>query len=335
MKIFLTGASGFLGRHLISYLEDSSHEIVAMTRSSSSDLGVTTHVGDIVTDDGLVKAMRGCDWLVHAAGRVSHDPANAQALWDVHVKGSKRVIESARSAGIKKIVYISTSGVVAVSDDPNLVANETSPTPRHLIKNWPYYRSKLYAEEYVLSQNSEDLPIVSLNPSLLLGPGDAPDGPSTSAIRLFLEGRVPLAPPGGLSFVDVRDIPQAIDLAFERGVGGQRYLLGSANMTFTEFYQRLSRISGLPAPTATMPLLTRRLIGWVPGWKRFGVSIGVDLSREDLDMSCHTWYLDHAKAHEVLGWLPRDPQATLEDTVDDLAHQAGQYQPFVTTRFTD
>ena len=104
-----------------------------------------------------------------------------------------------------------------MSDQPDFVGTEEGPSPERFIQAWPYYRAKRYAEHLALSAADEDLEVVCLNPSLLLGPGDEPAGASTHAVRVFLDEGVPIAPPGGISFVDVRDVAQAIGLAIHAG----------------------------------------------------------------------------------------------------------------------
>ena len=328
MRVLLIGATGFLGRNILSRLAAEDLEVVAMVRSEA-DLGVPTRRGDILDLESLKAAMADVDVVIHGAGKVSHDPDDAQQLFQLHVVGTENVLEAAAEVGVKRVVYISTSGTIAVSDDLDRVARETDEPPLKFIKSWPYYRSKLIAEQAALSRSSEALPVISLNPSLLLGPGDIPDGPSTAPVRQFLDGDVPAAPPGGISFVDVRDVAEAVVSALTKGEPGKRYLLGGANMTFSAFYGRIARIADKPAPLVTMPASTLKVLRWLPKWKDLGSTFGVRLAREDLELACHNWYLDHAQATAELSWTPRDPQRTLEDTVHDIQSRAGEYEPWV------
>ncbi len=331
MRVLLTGATGFLGRNILSRLQGGEHTLLAMTRNPDADLGpgVERVVGDVLDAGSLKAAMADVDVLIHGAGKVSHDPKDAAELMRLHVAGTRNVLDAAAEAGVSRVVYISTSGTIAVSDDLKSIPDEESEPPLPFIKEWPYYRSKLFAEQEALSRSSESLPIISLNPSLLLGPGDVPDGPSTASVRHFLDGDIPASPPGGLSFVDVRDVAEAVALAMTKGEPGARYLLGSANMSFADFYGRLARISGSNAPLATMPAATLRLLRFLPKWKKIGTTFGIDLTREELELACHVWYLDNSRAAADLGWIPRDPQRTLEDTVHDIQSRAGEYEPWV------
>lgn len=323
MKVLLTGATGFLGTHLLKALVSDGHEVIAVSRKAR-DLGVETRQADVTDPKSLAGLAKGCEVVVHAAGHVSHLPEAAHDMWRVHVKGTENTLAEAVSSGCRRFVSIGTSGTVAVSRDPDHVADELSPTPLGIIQAWPYYRSKLWAEQAVLA--AKGIEAVSLNPSLLLGPGDL-EGQTTRSVRYFLEDRMPGVPPGGLSFVDVRDVADAVALALVRGRGGKRYLLGGANMTFGAFYERLSRITGLPVPPVKLPKATGRFLRFVPDWGREnGFGFFRKVERIDLEYGCYHWYLDNRRALTELQWRPRDPGETLRDTVADLLARAGGHE---------
>ena len=321
MRIAITGATGFLGRHLVGRLTPK-HEVVCISRSGAAPDGCVGKKVDIVKGRGLKTAFAKADAVVHAAGMVSHSLDRAEETWSVHVTGTQNVLEAARSAGVSRFVHASTSGTIAVSADPTFMGTEQSPPPNELIASWPYYRSKLYSEQLVM--DATDLDVVCMNPSLLLGPGDAFGGASTHAVSVFLDHGVPVAPPGTISFVDVRDAAEAIETALTKGRSGERYLLAGANLTFAEFYARLARMSGREEPWMAMPSVTRRALRWFPKWgKAHGISAGIGpvIGRDDLELACHHWSVDSSKAQRELDWAPRGPNETLEDTLDDLERQ--------------
>ena len=322
MKIAITGATGFLGRHLVDRLA-GKHELHCISRSGQAREGCHGHAANVTDGEALRAAFEDCETVIHAAGMVSHDQIDADRLWDVHVVGTERVIEAARAVGVRRLVHISTSGTVAVSDDPDFCGTEDMADPLQTIATWPYYRSKLFSEHAVREAIGSDLEVVILNPSLLLGPGDEPLGASTDCVRMFLDHSIPFPPPGGVSFVDVRDVAQAIELVLEKGGSrGERYLLGPGNQTFYEFYSCLARITGRSGPMMALPRQTRRLLGVLPELgKEKGLGLGATLSRSQLELACHYWYVDDTRAREVLGWVPRDPLRTLEDTVFDIQAQ--------------
>lgn len=311
-RIVVTGATGFLGQHVVERLRAGGAEVIGTSRSG----GRGFVAADVLDAEALREAMRDADVVVHAAGDVSHHPDDAEWMHRVHVRGTENAVTAARDVGVKRFVHLSTSGTVAVSTKGDAVHDEHAPAPLGIISAWPYYRAKYFAEQVALS--AEGIEVISLNPSLLLGPGDHKGG-SVRSVRLFLEDRVPGIPPGGLSFVDVRDVANAVALAVEGGRPGHRYLLAGANMTFAAFYGRLARLTGKPAPALTLPETTRKVLEWLPSWgRKGGIGLTTKVDRHDLEFACHTWFCDTRKARAELGWSSRDPQLTLEDTVRHL-----------------
>ncbi len=327
-RFLVTGATGYLGRHLVQTLREHGHEIVALIRKNEPDLeGTTRATGDVLDRSSIERALAGCEAVFHCAGKVSRKPEDAEDLYKLHVEGTRNVIDACIAKSVRRIVKASTSGTIAVSDDPDFVATEENDAPIGLLNRWPYYRSKLFAEKLALEKhgsklaNGGTLEIVCVNPTLLLGPGDL-NGSSTEDVRLFLERRIPAIPPGGLSFVDARDAAEGMRLAMEHGIGGRRYLLGACNLTIKELFARLERISGVRAPLLSMPSAKARDIAVAGAGmlerlaSRIGVPVAVDpLS---LDMAHFYWYLDASLAENELGWMPRDPSETLVDTIRDL-----------------
>lgn len=322
-RFLVTGATGFLGAHLVNELATAGHEVVAFARKSPEkgllSASVVFVTGD-VTDEAAVKAAAsGCVGVFHCAGKVSRDEADAELLQKVHVQGTKTTLAACKAAGVKRAVIASTSGTVAVSSDPDHIAVETDETPIGLINKWPYYRTKLFAERAALEMNEPGFEVVSVNPTLLLGPGDR-DGSSTGDVRSFLERKVPANPPGGISYVDVRDAAHAMVLAMEKGRPGERYLIGACNLTLREFFSRLSRVSGVAAPVLPMPRAPELSKAGAKLLERAMGKVGLKLPVDpvSLEMAQYYWYLDCAKAEAELGFSARDPMTTLSDTVRDL-----------------
>lgn len=315
MRVLVTGGTGFLGKHLVRRLVEE-HEVRVLCRHPSPIPGATVVQGDVLDPHSLVAAMHGCHAVVNGAGMVSHKTEDAETVSRTNLVGTENVLTAARTAGVRFFLHVSTSGTVAISREER-VATEESAAPTDLIHRWPYYRSKYFAEKAVF-EGKGPMRVASINPSLLLGPGDTA-GTSVKAIQVFLEGRLPGVPPGGLSFVDVRDVAEAAALVLAKGVPGHRYLLGSANMRFTEFYQRLGRISGMAVPPVRMPGMVRSMLPFLPN-RSYDLPwwLGGELERVDLEMASHFWYLDNTRAKEELGWAPRDPNETLRDTIADL-----------------
>lgn len=321
-RYLVTGATGFLGSHLVARLLEGGHEVVALARSTDGlPQGAIARRGDVLDEASVRDAAAGCTGVFHCAGHVSRKPEDAESLHRVHVRGTRNVLAAARAAGARRVVHASTSGTVAVSDDPDRICSEEGETPIGLINRWPYYRAKLFAEQAAREANDpkNGFEVVCVNPTLLLGPGDV-RGSSTEDVRLFLERKIPAVPPGGISYVDARDAAAAMHLAMDKGVPGERYLVGAVNLTLREFFSRLERVSGVKAPWLPLPRSPEvarvgvRLLE--DAARRIGVGMPVDAI--SFDMAQHYWYLDATRAEQTLGWSPRDPMTTLHDTVDDL-----------------
>jgi dihydroflavonol-4-reductase len=332
-RYFVTGATGFLGGHLVNQLLAEGHAVVALCREDEPELedrGVVVARGDILDGATVEAGAAGADGAFHCAGKVSRDPGDAEELYRVHVDGTRSVLAACKRAGVKRVVVASTSGTVAVSDDPSHVANESDVAPVPLLSRWPYYRSKLYAEEAALAASCDGFEVIAVNPTLLLGPGDERRS-STEDVRLFLDRRIPAVPSGGLSFVDVRDAAHGMILAMTRGTPGRRYLLGACNLTMREFFTRLERVSGVKAPWLPVPRM--------PSLARSGASLLADVLGKagrrvmpapvdpvSFEMAQFFWYLDASLAERELGWKPRDAMTTLHDTVEDVRRASG-YNP--------
>jgi dihydroflavonol-4-reductase len=319
VKYLVTGATGFLGSHLAANLRAHGHEVVSFSRSRG---------GDVLDADSVYAAATECDGAYHCAGQVSRKSEDAEALYRVHVDGTRTVLDACASARVRRVVVASTSGTVAVSETSEHVSCESDPSPLGLIARWPYYRAKLFAEQVALGRDRVGFEVIAVNPSLLLGPGDV-NGSSTGDVRAFLERRVAAVPAGGLSFVDVRDAAEAMRLAMELGRPGERYLVGACNVTVREFLDRLARVSGVPAPWLTLPRsreLVRSGAAWL-GRAALNMGISPPFDPTTTEMAQCFWYVDSTKARRDLGWDTRDANATLYDTVEDLRARGVVWPP--------
>jgi dihydroflavonol-4-reductase len=323
----VTGATGFLGAHVVAAARAQGREVVAFVRDPSSlaarqlaALGATLAVGDVLDGPSVEAAALGCTAVLHCAGKVSRKAEDAAAMTRVNVAGVETVLAACERAGVTRAVVASTSGTIGVSTDPNAVADETSPAPLELINKWPYYRSKHYGEQLALRANKPGFEVVVINPALLLGPGDH-HGSSTEDVRRVLERNLPVVPSGGYAFVDVRDVAAGMLLALDRGRSGQRYLLVSCNCPIRTFYSRVARVAGLEQVVVALPDNTavERATRWLV--KRAHEVLGRDDSLPDehsIELAQHYWYVDSTLAENELGWRTRDPMITLADTVADL-----------------
>jgi len=322
MTTLITGGTGFLGRHLIDQLiADGQTDLRVLSRHPQPELeklGVDVCQGSLLSRPDLEEAADEVQRVYHLAGRVERDRDKAHLMYELHVDGTRLLLDALHqsSTDIEKIVVASTSGTVGVGDTPDFMADDSSPHAESLVRDWPYYLSKIYAERVCFDYlDNQDLPIVMMRPTLLLGPGDERES-SIGDVVMFMKRQIPGIVDGGISFVDVRDTADAFLRAMERGEPGETYLLGAKNLTMREFLERLQALSGIPAPKTKIPdLITRlgsRLLDRV---NDITGDIG-DMDPVSLEMARHYWYIDSTKAQRDLDWSPRDPDRTLLDTIN-------------------
>ena len=327
-SVLVTGATGFLGKAIVPRLVAAGHRVRMLGRSTPGPdlLEQGEFVQADLGDRGAVKrALAGVDVLYHLAGMVSFDPADGPAMYRLHVAGTRGLLEEVRArGGLQRMVLASTSGTTAVSRTERTATEEDLP-PVEIVGRWPYYLSKIYEEKLVLEvAGKHSLPVVVLNPSLLLGPGDERLS-STWTVMKFLQRDLPAMPNGGISFADVRDTAEAFVAALDRGELGGKHLMG-VNMSMSEFFGRLERISGVPAPRLRLP--SKVNVAGAKLLEKLAEARGREpaLDAASVEIGEHWFWVDSRKAERELGFAPRDPQETLQDTVLDLLSRMPEKQ---------
>jgi dihydroflavonol-4-reductase len=238
-------------------------------------------------------------------------------MYSVHIDGTRILCEAAKKARVRRIVMASSSGTIAITEDGYEIPNEEWPTPIEIISKFPYYASKFYQEKTARTICSDEIDLVILNPSLLLGPGDDRLS-STQDVLKFLAGDIPATPSGGINFVDVRDVAPAFYNAMQRGTSGERYLLGGPNWTLERFFGHLERVSKVSAPRFKVPAKFHTVSSKLVESAYNTLGKTPPLEPVSMEMSRYFWYLDSTKAREELDFASRDPQETLFDTVEYL-----------------
>ena len=320
MKILVTGGTGFLGSHFMNELckrvDVADVRVLNLVNTPALEkLGVEVMVGTVTSRADVERAMDGVTHVYHLAGYVSRRPEDAHLMFTVHVDGTRIVCQAAAQAGVKRVVMSSTSGTIAISEREDEWPDEDSPAPMSLIARWPYYSSKFYQEATARRFCGDKVELVTVNPALLLGPGDERIG-STREVLSFLSGDVRIVPPGGLNFVDARDVAAIIPVAMEKGRPGERYLLGGHNMSFAEYFDRMERLSKEYSPRVKLrgdwPWRLARAQAAV--FKALGRTAPIEPTAAD--QAKYFWYFDGAKARQELGFTPREASATIFDTIE-------------------
>ena len=320
-KILITGGTGFLGTHIVRQFLDVGAKNLRVMASVvpewMKDAGCEAAEGSVTNREDAANAVKNVAAIYHLAGKVSRDNSDAGNMNDIHLNGTRILCEAATEAKVKTLILASSSGTIAVSEEPEIL-DETYPPPLEIITRWAYYISKYYQEKTALENfNHKGAKLVILNPSLLLGTGDERLS-STKVVLDFLARKIPYTPSGGLSFVDARDAAAAFVNALEKGRHREKYLLGAANMTFAEFFGRLERLSGVSAPMLKVPkklaVAGSNIINSIyKNWNKRS-----PIQPKEVEQAEYFWYLDSSKAEDELNFTTRDPQETLQETISDL-----------------
>jgi dihydroflavonol-4-reductase len=320
-KILITGGTGFLGTHVVRQFLDAGERNLRVMASRvpawMRDAGAEAAEGSVTNAADVASAVKNVSAIIHLAGRVSRDNADAREMNKIHVDGTRILAQAARESGVKTFVLASSSGTIAASETPEIM-DETHQPPLALISRWAYYASKFYQERTALENfDGAGLKLVILNPSLLLGAGD--ERLSSSRVVLdFMARKIPATPTGGLNFVDARDAANAFVNALERGSHREKYLVGAANWSFAEFFRRLERLTGVSAPVLTIPKKVAVIGASLLDSFYKNRNWTSPVQPAEIEQAEHFWYFDSTKAERELNFAPRDPAETLQDTVKFL-----------------
>ena len=325
MKCFVTGASGFVGANLVHELVARGHSVRALLRAGSDRRGLAgveyeTVPGDLDDRAALAAGLRGCDWCFHVAASYHLWLPDYAPMYRANVEGTRAVIEEAAGAGCSRIVYTSTVGCIGLPKPDAggrvIPTDERAGATEAQMSNH-YKRSKWKAEQVARELAGRGLPVVIVNPSAPVGPRDVKPTPTGQVIVDFLNRALPATMDTGLNYVHVRDVAVGHILAAERGVVGERYILGSmdGNWTMREALQVLAQITGLPVPRWQVPY----------GLAWFGALLNEAASSftgkppkapmGGVRMARYKMFFNPAKAVRELGMPQTPPRRALEDAV--------------------
>jgi dihydroflavonol-4-reductase len=270
--VLLTGASGFLGTHVLRRLLDDDHRVRAFVRTPAklrenlAPLGVDPDdprievvAGDMTDDVAVRAAARGCDLAVHAAATYSYRRRDAERMLRDNTRGTTTVLDAAVDAGCSTVVHVSS--VVALLR-PGATIDHQSALGEHL---GPYTRSKVESERAARERQDAGAPVAIVNPGGILGPHDPYLGESDEVVLDILRGRLPVWPRGGLQWVDVRDTADVVVAALDRP--GRRYLVPGENVGLP--HEPLRALTGRRLPALRMPFAAARPaleLGYRTGW---------------------------------------------------------------------
>src|SRR5712672_3345607 len=316
-KILVTGAAGFLGCHLTRQLAARGADVRVLLRPSSNnraiaDLPLEYVTGDLRDAASLERALAGVQRVFHVAADYRLWSKRSQDIYDSNVGGTKNLLEAAKRAGVEQLIYTSTVATIAV-DRPQLPNEFTDAKLEEMVGH--YKRSKWMAEREVLNAAKNGLPVIVAMPTTPVGPWDWKPTPTGKIILDFLNGKMPGYVETGLNFVGVEECAAGHLLVAEHGMVGERYLLGSENLTLKAVLDILAQITGLPAPTLKIP--HRLALGVAYAETAFSRVVGREpkIHVEGVKIARHKMFVDCSRAQRELGFRPGSVAAALERAV--------------------
>ncbi len=317
----VTGATGFLGSHITRALVERGDDVRVIVRAGSrlnglDGLDVRRYTAEITDRRALRRVLKGAERVFHVAG-ITSLRVPLDEVFRVNVGGTRAVLGEALRVGVERVVV--TSSVAAVGPAPwGTTADETQ-IFRHDGLGIPYVASKHAAEVEALRFAARGLDVVLVCPAHVFGPGDERRS-STDVVRRFMLRRIPAYVDGAINVVDVRDVAAGHLLADERGVTGERYILGARNYTWDRLFAELGRLSGIEPPALRLPLpmaiATALAAERAPG--------PTPVTAVEVRAAGLWWAYRAGKARRDLGWTARPHEETVEETVEWYAEREAE-----------
>lgn len=303
-----------MGWHIARQLLDGGNAARALVRSSNAVPGLECEVvrGDLRDAASIERAVAGCRAVFHVAADYRLWTKNPAEMYQSNVEGTRNVLRAAQAAGVERVVYTSTVGCIGIPAAGT--GDEQSPVSAADMAG-DYKMSKFQAEQVAVEFARGGFPVVIVNPTAPMGDHDVKPTPTGQIVLDFLRGAMPAFIDTGLNVVNVKDVARGHLLALERGKPGERYILGSENMTLRQILQELAKITGKKAPAFELPYAVAFAAGVVTtAWANLtGVPPRAPL--EAVRMAKKKMWVSHAKASAELGYEPQPALSALQDAV--------------------
>ena len=312
MKVLITGATGFLGPRLCQRMLTEGYQVRILCRGTSNLAAVATlrlekTLGDVTDAESVRAAMKGCQYVIHAAAKVGHQPRARQEQMRINVEGARNAAQAARTQGVARLMYVSSVAAIGIPTDAQ-VADEDFPFN---VENTAltYHISKHRGEQEILTEVQRGLDAIIVNPALICG-ATAGGYQVPQAMQRALANRIIPYSPGGQCLVHVEDVLDGILLALRKGQRGNRYILGGSNVSFRDMSNAVREQLHLSRLLIPMPgLLAEYKAKSANLFRRI---LGVDLGPGYDRRFCHQFY-SSKKAERDLGYEPRDFASITEE----------------------
>jgi len=304
-----------LGWHVARVLIERGYRVKGLARRAGSikDQDIEEVAGDLRDPESLERAVHGCELVFHVAADYRLWARDAAEMYRSNVDGTRNLLEATMRAGVDRIVYTSTVGCIGLVEDS--LGDESTPAGLEDMTG-NYKRSKFLAEREALRLAALGLPVVIVNPTAPVGSHDVKPTPTGQTILDFIRGRMPAYLDTGLNVVDARETAEGHWLACEKGRPGERYILGSENLTLREIFGKLAAITGRPAPRVRIPWIAAYAAGVVStGW----ANMTGRPPRAPLDavrMAKKKMFVSTEKARRELGFNPSPAEKGLRNAVE-------------------
>ncbi len=320
MKIFLTGATGFVGAHVARALEAQGAQLRLLVRASSrtdhlQSLHAEQVIGDLRQAQALRPALEGCEALVHVAADYRLWVRDPEAMYAANVYGTRELLRVAAEAGVQRVVYTSSVATMGFRMDGTIVDENSPVTLMDMIGH--YKRSKFLAEQEAVNAARKGLHVVILNPTTPIGAEDAKPTPTGRIVVDFLRRKFPAYMDTGLNLVDVSAVATAHGAALTVGRSGERYILGGENLTLKQILDRMAAMTGLPSPKARVPHAVAMGFAYFDEWVN-GRLLGREprATVEAVRMGKKKMFASSSKAEQELGYRALPVDAALRAAID-------------------
>lgn len=309
MKVFITGATGFVGSAVARALLREGHAVRALVRRQSDlknlkGLDVELFHGDLCNPESLARGLKGCTYLFHVAAHYELWHRDPHRSYKVNVEGTVNLFQAAFRAGIEKTVYTSSVSTLGICPREKIGREDTPIDSRYLIGH--YKKSKYLAEKEVIRFAEKGLHTVIVNPSTPVGERDIKPTPTGKVIVDFLNRRMTGYVETGLNIIDVEDVAAGHILALKKGRSGERYILGNKNLSLKEIFDLLAKVSGIPAPRLKIPYPVALGAGYADHALSKLLRRKPFIPLDGVKMAKKKMFFDASKAVRELG-LPQSP----------------------------
>ena len=318
MRALVTGATGFVGAAVARALLAEGWQVRALVRAGSDRrnvvaLAVEQIVGDLTDPASLERALEGCEAAFHVAADYRLWAPRPQELYRANVEGTGFLLDAAQRAGVRRVVYTSSVATVGLPADGHPGAEDTQVSLADMIGH--YKRSKFLAEQRAREAVAAGVPVVIVNPSTPIGPGDVKPTPTGQIVLDAARGRTPAYVDTGLNIVHVDDVAAGHLLAFHRGRIGERYILGGEDMTLRQILTLIAQLVGRSPPRIRLPHGAVLPIAYVAELYARLTGKPTRVTVEGVRMARKRMFFSSAKAERELGYRSRPPSEAFADAL--------------------